>query len=218
MTSELENAINQAYEVFARYNLPRDLVLTPGKAYHLRSLTREDWDELGRENDLTVRMWERDSPLLRHFLPRWLEWLSADNARRRADYWSIWELWRLEGYLNAFEWHSWPVAEMTALRAVFLAWTREDVAKYGGEPSFQFLIDIGEDLAPHLEAWLAADLLVFARWLWSANWPAMPGAQHWVASSRLESELEAAFFADADGPNAELFSRSIELVRSLRAL
>ena len=70
MTSELENAINQAYEVFARYDLPRALILVPGKAYHLRSLTREDWDELGRENDLTVLMWERDSPLLRHFLPR----------------------------------------------------------------------------------------------------------------------------------------------------
>ena len=103
------------------------------------------------------------------------------------------------------------------MREVFLGWTREDVAKYGGEPSLQFLIEVGEDLAPHLEVWLDADLPRFARWLWTVNWTEMPSAQDWAVSSRLEISLEAAFFSDADGPNAELFSRSIELVRALRA-
>ena len=102
MTDDLRDALDAAYQVFARYDLPRDLVLVPGKAHHLRSLTRESWGELDGENDLVVRMWERDSPLFRHFLPRWLEWLSAADARSKAGYWDVWELWRLQSLPSGF--------------------------------------------------------------------------------------------------------------------
>lgn len=218
MTDELRRALDGAYEVFAGYDAPRDLVYAHGVPHWPRNLSIEDWYQLEADNDITVRFYESGAEMLRHFLPRWLEWLSEDKARSGLNYYRHWGLYNLKAHLNHANWQTWPALEIAALRAVFLAWTREDVTNYGGEPSFDFLIGIGKDLAPHLELWLAANLPSVAQWLWTVNWNDAKGAQDWVASSRLESELEAAFFADPDGPNAELFSRSVELVRSLRAL
>ncbi len=214
MTPELRHALDNAYDVFACYNAPRDFIYAHGVPHWPRNLSVNDWCQLSYDNDLEVRLLEAD--VLRHFLPRWLELMRDDATDTNFKFW--WDEWRLEGTLEYTKWLTWPAPEIVALRAVFLAWTREALAKYGGEPPLDFLIKVGEDLAPHLELWLDADLPALARWLWMVNWPDTPTAQHWATSSRLENELEAAFFADSDGPNAELYSRSIELVRSLRAL
>lgn len=81
---------------------------------------------------------------------------------------------------------------------------------------FEFLSD-AKVAEIYLEIWLDSNLPQLARWLWTENWHQYKLERDWIVSSRLENELEAAFFADADGPNAELFSRSVEQVRSLRA-
>lgn len=216
MTPELRSALDNAYDVFARYEYTHDLILPPGMSYHLRSLTLNEWHEIDADNEVGVLMFSDDYSLFRHFLPRWMEWISEDE--REQSNLGFWDLWSLGYRLLKASWHEWPTPEITALRAVFLAWTNEALATYGSEPPLDFLIKIGEDLAPHLELWLDADLPALSRWLWTVNWPEVPGAQNWATSSRLESELEAAFFANPDSENDELFSRSVELVRSLRAI
>lgn len=216
MTDELRRALGEAYDAFAGYEYTHDLILPPGKSYYLRGLSVADWYRLDADNDMAVRLHEKE--VLLHFLPRWLEWLSEEETRIERNYWDAWNLSDLERRLNGAQWQAWPTLEVAALREIFLAWTREDVAKYGGEPCFQFLVEIGEDLAPHLDLWLDANLLALTIWLWKIDWHNHQSGLRWAVSSRLKDALEAAFFADPDGPDTELFSRSVELVRSLRAL
>ena len=99
-----------------------------------------------------------------------------------------------------------------------MAWTREAIAVPGEEPDLKFLRDAKADVAPHLDLWLRSNLLAVTEWLWTVSWMSQLNERAWATSSQLENRLEAAFFADADGPNADLFSRSVELVRALRAL
>ena len=217
MTPELRSALDNAYDVFARYKYTHDLILSPGKSYHLRSLTFDDWLQMDADNDMGVQLYPyKGHDLFRHFLPRWLEWLSEDSSER--NYLSNWGFFDLAIRLGRAKWQTWPAPESAALREVFLSWTRELLAQHSSEIPIDFLSEIGEDLAPYLELWLDKNLLGVSRWLWRINWADAKGAREWLTTSRLESELEAAFFADAEGPNAELFSRSIELIRSLRAL
>ena len=217
MTPELRSALDNAYDVFARYDAPRNLILPMGKSYHLRTLTLDDWHQMDADNDMGVHLYPyAGQDLFRHFLPRWLEWISEDEAEHGNL--GFLDLWSLRYRLAKASWREWPTLEVTALRAVFLAWTNEALARYGGEIPLRFLAEIDEDLAPYLDLWLDADLSAVAHWLWIVNWPEVSGAQIWVTSSQLENRLEAAFFANPDGDNAELFSRSIELIRSLRAL
>ena len=214
ISPELRAALDNAYQVFARYHAPRDLIYARGVAHRPRDLSVANWNQLNFDNDLQVLLLDAD--VLRHFLPRWLELMRDDATDADFKFW--WADWQLEHRLNYTKWLTWPAPEIAGLREVFRAWTREDVAKYSGEPSLDFFIKIGEDVVPHLELWRAASLSALARWLWTANWAALPSARNWAVSSHLESELETAFFNNPDGENADLFSRSIELVRALRAL
>ena len=241
MTPQLRSALDAAYDVFAGYNAPDYLGL--GGNFQLRDLTVEQWHAWDRQQDLGVLMFSGNGELLRALLPRWLEWLIQDPITR--DDLGCWELNDVSYRLAWAKWHDWPADEVAALRAVFEIWTRDELAQYGGAPPYKWshheerLGEEGEklglrgtsvhsellhlwaelgDVAAYLEPWLDCNLPQLARWLWIEDLSYHKGAQNWVASSRLESELEAAFFANPDGENAELFSRSIELVRSLRAL
>lgn len=239
ITPQLRLALDNLYEVFARYDAPDYLGLDGN--FQLRDLTVKQWHALGENHDMMVQM--HNETTFRYFLPRWLEWLSEEEDAR--DDLRDWELWWLGYRLPAAHWQSWPADEVAALRALFAIWTREELAEYGGAPShswshheenlgdegeqlglsgasayselLHFLADIG-DVAAYLERWLDTNLPQLARWLWIEDLSHHKGARDWITSSRLESELEAAFFADADGPDAPLFSRSIELVRSLKAM
>ena len=239
MTLELRSALDNAYVVFARYPMPNYLGLRGN--LQLRDLGIGVWHQLNEEHDMGVLMYSDDGSMLRYFLPRWLDWLSDDIFYIASSDWGIWWL----GYRLAHaRWRDWPADEVAALRAVFEAWTREEIFDNDGAPAaswkperieeedgesmglvgfsvdselLRFLAEVG-DVAAYLELWLDTNLPQLARWLWMADLSSYHGAREWIVSSRLESELEAAFFADSDGENAELFSRSIELVRSLRAL
>ena len=241
MTLELRHALDDAYAVFAGYNLPDYLGL--GGNFQLRDLSAARWHQLNEDHDMGVLMFSDDGSLFRYFLPRWLEWLIEETTSR--DDLKYWELDNVGYRLAQAKWRNWPVEEVAVLRELFATWARAELAQYSGAPPsswsrrennlgeqgeqlglngvsayselLRFLAEIG-DVATYLEPWLDCNLPQLARWLWTENLREFPTAQNWVASSRLESELENAFFADADGPNAELFSRSIELVRSLRAL
>lgn len=241
MAPELRHALDHAYAVFARYDAPDTLGL--GGNFQLRDLTVAQWHALDEHHDLGVLMFSDDGELFRYLLPRWLEWLIQDAAIR--DDLRYWELDNVGYRLVWAKWRYWPADEVTALRELFDVWMREELAKYGGAPPdswresknnlgtegermglnnfavssdlLHFLAEVG-DVATYLELWLDTNLPQLARWLWTEDLSYHKGAREWVTSSRLESELEAAFFADADGPNAELFSRSIELVRSLHKI
>ena len=223
MTDELRLALDNAYHAFRGYKLPKHYAWRDAVA--ARQLTAEQWRALDAEYDMIVCFYSEGAQELRYFLPRWLEWLSDDQDLPNAP--SVWEMWewqQLAGTLKRARWQDWPAPEVAALRAVLLAWTRQNVAGHGSKPphynresALEFLTEIGEDLAPHLEAWLDANAPALARWLWTVHWDANSSVREWAVSSRLESALEAAFFADPDGANAALFSRSIELVRSLKA-
>ena len=238
MTPEILRSLDDAYAIFARYPMPNYLGLSG--AFQLRDLTSADWENLDSRLDLGVLMYSDGGAMLRYFLPRWLQWLSEENNGFRSYAWELWDL----GYrLIHFRWRTWPADEVAALRALFEAWTRAEISRNNGAPPalwqskrteaedetlglsefttdselLRFLGEIGE-AALYLELWLDCNLLQLARWLWSEDLRERKNARLWVVSSRLESEFEAAFFANPDGENAELFSRSIELIRSLRAL
>lgn len=238
MIPELHRALDNAYDVFARYDAPDYLGL--GNHFQLRDLTVAQWQQLDEKHNMGVQMY---GSTFRYFLPRWLEWLSGEEAA--SNDLRDWELCWLGYRLPSAQWHSWPAEEVAALREFFGVWTREEPAEYGGAPPhswshheenlgvegeklglrgasaysdlLHFLGEVGE-VATYMERWLDANLLQLARWLWTEDLSYYKGARVWITSSRLESELEAAFFADADGPDAELLSRSIELLRSLRAM
>ena len=215
MNDETRRALNAAYAAFAGYEAPRYLERAPGVPHDVRHLSIGNWEKLDADNDLGVLLYNDDDNVFRHFLPRWLEFVSSEEAT--SDFLTFWDAYDLSHHLQRERWKTWPANEVAALREVFLAWTREETQKYEGAPPLWFLQKIEEDIAPHLEIWLNADLLAIAQYLWEIDWPNNPDFRRWVVSSRLESELEAAFFVAPDGPNAELFSRSVELVRSLRA-
>ena len=212
MTDDLRRALDAAYDVFARYPLP-DIWDLSGN-FQARDLSLERWFKLNEERDMGVLMYSDGGEVLRYFLPRWLDWLSDETVEFPG---LDWELWSLSYRLVGANWRDWPTDEVAALRGVLLTWTREEIAG-GGEPDLHFLNEAGEDLTPHLDLWLRSNLLSVARWLWTINWLSQQNERSWAVSSPLERRLETAFFANPDGQNAELFSRSIELVRSLRAL
>ena len=210
MNDETQRALNAAYAAFARYEAPSYLKRAPGVPHDVRALSRADWRQLEIDKDLSVLFYNDDDNVFRHFLPRWLEFISAEDAE-------TWDMWDVAHHLQRENWQQWPAPEVAALRDLFLAWTKEETQKYGGQPPLGFLKTIEENIAPHLELWLEVDLRGLAETLWTVDWSDEPNLLLWVVSSRLERELEAAFFVAPDGPNAELFSRSVELVRSLRA-
>ncbi len=241
MTPDLRQALDDAYAAFAGYNAPDYLGL--GGNFQLRDLSVESWQKFHAQHDMIVLMYSDDGSMFRYFLPRWLEWLSEGTLDFGS---SEWEFWGLGHRLVMLGWQNWPESEIAALRQIFVIWAHEELAEYGGMPEWkhgpptlalpnnsgedmglegfrvyssvlEFLFD-AEEPAIYLELWLDVNLPQLARWLWTENWHEYKIERRWIVSSHLENELEAAFFADADGPNAELFSRSIELVRSLRAM
>ncbi len=239
MTPELRDALDNAYEVFARYDAPDYLGLNGN--FQLRDLTIASWHQFNENHDMGVLMFSDNGELSRYFLPRWLEWLSKDES----NFWlGDWELWSLGNRLVLLGWQKWPVPEVASVRQIFEVWAREEIVNHGGMPECENIsmtltlasnsgenmgvegFDVGSAIfefvsdaqAPeiYLEIWLDTNLPQLARWLWTENWHLYKIERQWITSSRLENELEYAFFAAAGGPNAELFSRSIELVRSLR--
>ena len=209
MTLELRHALDNAYDVFARYNAPDYLELGN---FQLRDLSIERWHELDDKHDVEISMYSDDGIMLRWFLPRWLEWLIDEEDSL------TWESWSLGFKLARAKWRDWPDDEVAALRAVFLSWTREAIARPGVEPDLHFLSEAKADIAPHLDLWLRSNPLAVAEWLWTVSWMSQPNERLWATSSQLENWLETAFFNNPDGEHAQLFSRSIELIRSLRAL
>ncbi len=241
MTPELRRALDDAYAVFAEYEAPAYLGL--GNNFQLRDLKVESWQKFHAQQDMIVLMYSDDGSMFRYFLPRWLEWLSKGTVDFDA---SEWEFWGLGQRLVTLGWQNWPEPEIAALRQIFTVWAQEELAEHGGMAEWEHgpltlavPINSGENMglegfrvysslleflsgaeepAIYLELWLDVNLPQLARWLWTENWHQYKIERQWITASRLESELEAAFFADANGPNAELFSRSIELVRSLRQI
>ncbi len=213
MTEELRHALDKAYDVFARYPVPKDCGLSG--QFQLRELSLKRWHQLDDEHDMGLLMYSEDSATLRWFLPRWLDWLSDETAEFPS---LDWESWYLSYRLAHAKWREWPADEVAAVRAVFLIWTREAIAQPGKEPDLYSLSQAKVDVAPHLDLWLRSNLLAVAEWLWTVSWMSQPNERRWATSSQLENRLETAFFANPNGENADLFSRSIELIRSLRAL
>ena len=237
MTDELRRALDEAYEVFARYAATDYLNFSP------RGLTMQRWEQLNERHDVGVLMYSDGGEMLRLFLPRWLDWLSDDSVGFRS--WE-WELGSLGYRLSQARWREWPADEAAALWRVFEAWTREEIARHNGAPAdasrerqlnvlgeegkklgligfavhsdlLWFLAEIGE-ASFYLELWLDCNLPQLARWLWVEDLRERKVERGWITSSRLEASLEAAFFAAPDGKDAELFSRSVELIRSLRSM
>ena len=210
ITPELRHALDNAYDVFARYQAPDYLGL--GAQFQLRDLSFARWRQLDEKHDMDLLMYSSDCVTLRWFLPRWLDWLSNEEVPL------TWESWGLGYRLASAKWRDWPATEVAALDAVFMAWTRQAIARPGDEPDLHFLSEAKADVAPHLDLWLRSNLLAVTEWLWTVSWMSQPNERRWAVSSQLENRLETAFFNNPDGENADLFSRSIELVRALRAL
>ncbi len=118
MTPELRSALDNAYDVFARYEAPRDLICARGVPRVPRDLSVENWNQLNFDNDLEVRLLDAD--VLRYFLPRWLELMRDETTDADFKFW--WDDWQLERRLNYTKWHDWPAPEIAALRAIFLAY------------------------------------------------------------------------------------------------
>lgn len=216
MTPELKAALGEAYTAFMSYKDSYGFAGRSGVRHSLRQLTREDWAQMDAEFDMGVQLYsDNKNELFRHFLPRWLEWLSDDFYSHYLDDWAFWDL----GYrLNQARWLQWPPEEVEALRGVFKAWAHQELAKHDGEIPLRFLLDIKDDLSPYLDVWLQARPVEVAQWLWTIDWNEHADAQKWATKPRVEERLEAAFFAHPDSAQAALLSRSIELMRSLRGL
>ncbi len=240
MSPQLRHALDAAYEAFAHYEAPDYLGIS--NSLQLRDFAINGWYQLTDKHDMGVLMFSDDGELLRYFLPRWLEWLSDGATSFNSSEWQWWDL----GYRLAHaKWQNWPADEVATLRSVFGVLTREEIAHHNGAPPAPWLHrsnNLGEegkllglaefsvasellellctigDAPLYLEFWLDTNLPQLARWLWLENLPSHKGARDWITSSRLENRLETAFFNNPDGEHAELFSRSIELIRSLRAL
>ncbi len=210
MDAKLKSALDGCYVVFAPYEDFYGFAKHSGVSRSLRELTREDWAAMDAEFDMGVQIYSDQTPnLLRHFLPRFLEWLAEDNG-------AILESWDLAYRLNHFRWLSWPTEEAEALRAVFMAWTRELLTDAEAYLPIEFLTEIKEDLTPHLNIWLQARPYELAQWLWTLDWKQHQDSWNWATKPHVEAALEAEFFRHPDGERAQVLSRSIELIRSLR--
>ncbi len=216
MTPELRAALDGAYQVFARYKDSYDYTRRSGVSHALRNLTRDDWRAMNQEFDMVVLIY--DENLLRHFLPRFLEWIEENNDDQDPTIIFDWLLWDVSAHLQRMGWRNWSSEEVEALRAVFEVWTREELAKHDGQIPLEFLLEVEDDLGLYLNLWVEERPLEVAQWLWIVDWNANENARHWAVEPNVEERLEAAFFAHPEGTGAALLSRTVELVRSLRAL
>lgn len=216
MTPELRAALDGAYQVFARYKDSYDYTRRSGVSHALRNLTRDDWRAMNREFDMVVLIY--DENLLRHFLPRFLEWIEENNDDQDPTIIFDWLLWDVGAHLQRMGWRNWSSEEVEALRAVFEAWTRQSLAEHRGEMPLEFLLKVEDDLSRYLDMWVEARPLEVAQWLGMVDWRKHEQARLWAAQPRVEERLESAFFANPEGLDAGLLSRTVELVRSLRAL
>lgn len=204
MNSETAYACYQAEKVFARYKDTYGFIRRSGVSRSLYALRREDWDEMNGKFDMSVLLFQDE--LLRHFLPRLLEWLCEEDA----------DVLDLSVRLNHMHWLDWPAEEIEALRAVFEAWAREKMDARDGQFPIGFWLELRDDPSRYLDIWLHTRPHEFAKWLWIVNWEKHENVRLWVSDPHVEELLEAAFFRDPLGLHATLLSRSIELIRSLR--
>ena len=215
MTPQVRAALDGAYQVFERYKDSYGFARRSGISHALRQLTRDDWARMDAGFDMGVQLYsDNKNELFRHFLPRWLEWLSEESE----PFPPFWLLWDLGSHLKYAQWLQWPTEEVQALRAVFEAWTRELLSQRDGKIPLHFLIDVEDDLSRYFDVWLDARPYEVARWLWTVDWAKNENVRVWASAPQVEAKLENAFFAHPDGADAALLSRSIEFVRSLRAL
>ncbi len=216
MTPQLRAALNNVYSLFARYKDDYGYARRCGVSHALRNLTRDDWHAMNREFDMVVLI--HDVDLFCHFLPRFLEWIEENNEDQSPEIIFDSLLWDVGAHLQHMGWRNWSSEEVEALRAVFEAWTRQAMAEHQGRIPLEFLLKVEDDLSRYLNIWLDARPLEVVRWLLTLDWSTAENVQKWATQQLVEERLELAFFANPEGEHAALFSRSIQLLRSLRAL
>ena len=221
MTDELRRALNAAYQVFARYTVPGYLGLSGN--VQLRDLTIENWHQLNAAHDMGALMYSDDGSMLRYFLPRWLDWLGQDPARR--DDLGYWEFLDLGYRLAQAKWREWPADEVRGVARHFGGvGARRNQREQRARP----LLRGNGSVSKRASRWdwrtfpCPANCSSFypksVRWrfIWNCgSTPICPKLRvgcgqkigknakverAWVITSRLESELETAFFADAGRP------------------
>lgn len=207
----------QLYRVFARFKDESHLAREVGISNPLHLLTEADFDALGRELDLTVLLY--DPPILRHFLPRILEFNDFFVSNDVAQLGSHRNRFDLESKLRRLGWRQWPAQEVEILRAVWREWTATEIAN-GQRPGFVFwfLSKIGEDLNSYFDLWLDARPVEVAAFLLNCDWnDANDSAVQWAKNPRVGARLEAAFYENLDARESEILSRAVTFVGNMRA-
>ena len=177
---QLRGLIDDCYEVFASYTLPRALDGSPLRdpVAILKTLTSAPLRELTGEDLGAYAGWAMttvgDARDYKHFLPRILELAVFDQSRHGLDPPII------AGKLTYGGWQTWPLGEQTAVRALFAgAW------RYGLEQH-------PDDLDP--EGWLCGIAII------EGDLDAALGA--WLSSASPNAVLQLAEFFRS---NAEQF-------------
>lgn len=212
MTPEVRQALNNVYTVFARYQDDYGFARRSGVRRSLQNMTWDDWKRMDDEFDMMLQIYSDLENVFRHYLPLMLEWECEQEGGGFN--------WDLYSPLVSSGWLHWPSEEVEALRRVFEAWTGAELAKRDGQIPLFFLLEVEDDLGRYLNHWVRARPLEVAQWLWTINLSEKTNKvkRHWATQQLVEERLEAAFFAHPEGEHAALFSRSIQLLRSLRAL
>ena len=157
---QLHRLLDDCYEVFASYPLPRVLHASPLRdpVAILKTLTSAPLRELTGEDLGAYAGWAittvGDARDYKHFLPRILELAVFDQSRHGLDPLII------AGKLTYGEWQTWPPEEQAAVHALFAgAWRHgleqhpDDLAPEGWLCGIAI---IGGDLDAALEAWLSS--------------------------------------------------------------
>lgn len=172
-----------------------------------------EWNDLETMADTTALY---DRSVFKCVLPRWLELLDEDGES--CPNWIVDEdmfKWRLQDE----QWTQWPPAQVESVRAVFRDWGQARMRAGHMEGFIDFLGQLEEEVAPYLDPWLRTRPLEVAKWVGKQNWMRVETPiVRWATSARVEERMEAAFWANPDGENAEVFSGATQLLRSVRAL
>ncbi len=208
MTRELRAALDRVYVVFAHYKDPQNIVTRCHISRTVRQLTRADWEHMDSEFDMMVYIYSDKEQMFRHYLPLLLEWECGGQGVTDLDF-----------PLNWAHWRQWPVEEVEALREVFEEWIRDALSQQDRQIPLYFLLEVEDDLARYLNHWVKARPLDATQWLWTHDWRHVQEMVFkWAVQPLVAEEIESAFWANPDGKHAALFSRTLELLGSIRSL
>lgn len=204
MFSPRDPRLQRVYEVFAPYRDSLRLVQSSGIWRQMDQLSKEDFETISRHYDFEVLLHEKD--VLGHFLPRLLELYGwKDDFKGHG--------WFLEFKLARREWLQWPAEEVEAMRGVLEMWTESALRDGEMEMFLDFLIGAEPDVSRYCDAWLRSNPLAVARYCWTISWINPNGFHEWAKRPHVRAKFEEMFFRNPDGEHAELFSRTVDLLR-----